>query len=73
MKRGEKDGRYPSVALESFLRSIPKPYRDYYKVDEKDLVPSYDNTYDETEPVYRKIQDTDVTVDPLDLFYARVN
>ena len=51
----------------------PKPYRNYYKVDEKDLVPSYDNTYDESEPVYRKIQDTDVTVDPLDLFYARFN
>ena len=50
-----------------------KPYRDYYKVNENELVPSYDNTYDEAESVYRKIQDTDVTVDPLDLFYARFN
>ena len=51
----------------------PKPYRNYYKVSGNELVPSYDNTYDESEPVYRKIQDTDVTVDPLDLFYARFN
>lgn len=50
-----------------------KPYRDYYKVNEKELVPSYDNTYDESEPVYRKIQDTDIAIDPLDLFYARFN
>ena len=49
------------------------PYRDYYKVNEKDLVPSYDNTYNKSDSVYRKIQDTDVTVDPLDLFYARFN
>ena len=36
-----------------------KPYRDYYKVNENELVPSYDNTYDESKPVYRKIQDTE--------------
>ena len=56
-----------------FYGQYPKTYRNYYKVNEKELVPSYDNTYDESEPVYRKIQDTDVTVDPLDLFYARFN
>ena len=56
-----------------FYGQYPKPYRDYYKVDENELVPSYDNTYDESEPVYRKIQDTDVFVNPMDLFYARFN
>lgn len=56
-----------------FYGAQPKPYRDYFKVNEKDLIPSYDNTYDESDPVYRKIQDTDVSVDPMNLFYARFN
>lgn len=56
-----------------FYGQHPKPYIGYYKVNENELVPSYNNTYDESEPVYRKIQDTDITVDPLDLFYARFN